>query len=85
VSGLPINANTIRVVQGALLIYDAAAALWYTSDTQTILLAIGQAVSDGGHAALNLAPGVRSRPASAATPPPEPVFTGAGANVRSLR
>ena len=88
VAGLPIRQDTIRVVTGALLVYDAASALWYTGDTQKILLALGQAVSDGAHNALFAATAYGPALSGAnvrGVKPPAPIFTGPGANVIQLR
>lgn len=88
VAGLPVKQETILFVTGTLLIYDGVSGFWYTGDTQKVLLAIGQAVSDGAAGALAYSTkgGRAGAPSpAAAAPPPAPVSSGPGCNVRPLR
>lgn len=65
VKALPIDANTLRIVNGVAIVWDAASAFWLNPATDAALLASARGVADGLRTALKLA----ALPATRGSPP----------------
>lgn len=91
ITALPLDPNVVRYTQTGLLIYDTLSVLWMNPATDAALLATARGISEGLANALSLTanPQPVAAPRSAlraprSVPPPAPVWTGPGTNVKRI-